>query len=30
VTAVPAPPDEFGIPAPKRYPLAVDVDYVSQ
>jgi hypothetical protein len=30
VTAVPAPPDEFGIPAPKRYPLAVDVDYVAQ
>jgi hypothetical protein len=30
VTAVPAPPDEFGIPAPKRYPLAVDVDFVSQ
>jgi hypothetical protein len=30
VTAVPAPPDEFGVPAPKRYPLAVDVDYVSQ
>jgi hypothetical protein len=30
VTAVPAPPDEFGIPVPKRYPLAVDVDYVAQ
>ena len=30
VTAVPAPPDEFGIPAPKRYPLAVDLDFVSQ
>jgi len=30
VTAVPAPPNEFGVPAPKRYPLAVDVDYVSQ
>jgi hypothetical protein len=30
VTAVPAPPDEFGIPAPKRHPLAVDVDYVAQ
>ena len=27
---VDAPPDDFGIPAPKRYPLAVDVDYVSQ
>jgi hypothetical protein len=30
VTAVPAPPDEFGIPAPKRHPLAVDVDYIAQ
>jgi len=30
VTAVPAPPDEFGIPAPKRYPLAVDIDFVGQ
>jgi hypothetical protein len=30
VTATPAPPDEFGIPAPKRYPLAVDVDFVAQ
>jgi hypothetical protein len=30
VTAVPAPPDEFGTPAPKRYPLAIDVDYVAQ
>jgi hypothetical protein len=30
VTAVPAPPDEFGIPAPKRYPLAVDIDYIAQ
>jgi hypothetical protein len=30
VTATPAPPDEFGIPAPKRYPLAVDIDYVAQ
>jgi len=30
VTAVPAPPDEFGVPAPKRYPLAVDIDYVGQ
>jgi hypothetical protein len=30
VTTVPAPPDEFGIPAPKRYPLAIDVDYVAQ
>jgi hypothetical protein len=30
VTAVPAPPDEFGIPAPKRHPLAIDVDYVAQ
>ena len=30
VTAIPAPPDEFGIPAPKRHPLAVDVDFVAQ
>lgn len=30
VTAIPAPPDEFGIPALKRHPLAVDVDYVAQ
>jgi hypothetical protein len=30
MTAVPAPPDEFGIPVAKRYPLAVDVDYVAQ
>ena len=30
VTAIPAPPDEFGIPVPKRYPLAVDIDYVGQ
>jgi hypothetical protein len=30
ITAVPAPPDEFGIPVPKRYPLGVDLDYVAQ
>jgi hypothetical protein len=30
VTTTPAPADEFGIPAPKRYPLAVGIDYVSQ
>ena len=30
VTATPAPPDEFGIPAPKRHPLNVDVDFVAQ
>jgi hypothetical protein len=30
ITAVPAPPDEFGIPVPKRYPLGVDLDFVAQ
>jgi hypothetical protein len=30
VTATPAPPDEFGIPAPKRYLLQVGIDYVAQ
>ena len=28
VTARPSPPDEFGIPVPKRYPLQVSVDFV--
>jgi hypothetical protein len=30
VTATAAPPDEFGIPAPKRYPLGLDLDLVPQ
>jgi hypothetical protein len=30
VTATPAPPDELGLPAPKRYPLQVGIDYVAQ
>jgi hypothetical protein len=29
VTAVPAPPDEFATPAPKRYPLQAGIDYVA-
>jgi hypothetical protein len=30
VTATPAPPDEFAVPVPKRYPLQVGIDYVAQ
>jgi hypothetical protein len=30
VTATPAAPDEFAVPVPKRYPLQVGIDYVSQ
>ena len=29
VTATPAPPDEFGVPIPKRYPLRVGIDFVA-
>ena len=30
VTAIPAPPDDFAIPIPKRYALQVGIDYVAQ
>lgn len=30
ITATPAPPDEFAVPIPKRYPLQVGIDYVPQ
>ena len=30
IVATPAPPDEFAIPIPQRYPLQVNLDYVAQ
>ena len=30
ISATPAPPDEFAIPIPQRYPLQVNLDYVAQ
>jgi hypothetical protein len=30
IVATPAPPDEFAIPIPRRYPLQVNLDYVAQ
>ncbi len=30
ISATPAPPDEFAVPIPQRYPLQVNLDYVAQ
>ncbi len=30
IVATPAPPDEFAIPVPQRYPLQINLDYVAQ